>query len=1465
MRIDSFYVVILLFSGLGFQFGNANLDLISPDLWLSPTSDFASSLIADVESCENDACTLISSAGEFSSSGYAGGIGSRRLPRYVSNLYSPLEISATVVKRSSCDQHTLLLSSDPMQLQTSFSSNVPFVRFSWNCGWKAISYASNNLFFTDREECSNLTDYNIRVGINANGMAYFYDDKCEDLQTPPLGAATTPLYLFVGKNQRRASDDDDYYNYDDYEYGSWAQFDDDVYNYEYSYGDDDFVYNEDTRYVVFTSLVLNFSSSLPPTTSPTTAYPTHTPSTSTPTSSRPSLLPTLSTMPTSSLAPTAGPTSEPTFEPTFSPTPCSHRINLSTPLLFPHGHCIDTPVPQRDDDTTRVFLPFYFPFFGEYYTEIIISTNGLLSFLLHVNNFTPRPIPTTGDVPLIVPLWHDIDISRCDDCSILYRSSQDSALLSEVDSMLAGHIEHLVPPAYSSTNAFIVTFVNVPPFSSRGNADPRDTFQCVLVTDGVDSFVLFLYESIEWIGGYGDNYVSVGLDAGDRERFHSLFSPRDNTSDPNVPHAIDIDSMSNVGLAGVFMFSVGSASVQDVSNSGNCSHDAKMFVSPVIGNFVGGEIMTIRATSAACFGETALVTCSFATVNYFSTSEDKNIVAVEAVRISATEVVCNVPYMGRQGSNTVRIDIMDQAGGDETSTVSFNTVYYTAHTETTPPLLTQVVTSDESDAPICISDDAEGLLISLSWDADRVWGADKLALRLVFVSADDAEHATEFDATLVGSSFPNTGSLSISGGDVAAVFNGGVELVGYFELVPTSLLVQGDSHIDPVAYLENYGVFLNNSNSGTTSTQHYIALRSEMSCFVFGSTSSSLSLEVHQNIEPAITAPRKSRSQFSQYNGRRLHHIPEDDDATVQIRGYTVTKEYHDKYYYHFRHLRRCPCREQQIRGELWKEDPGCRKGSSCSLHKGSAVCYRQANPSVDGSSNQCCYSANGNLNTSPTGGGTADRYHYKYFAYIGTLLHFVWDVLPYYHLKKFYLPVYLYLRPIESNCDAQFNTPGFAFGDPHIVSVDNMKYIFNGVGDFHYMIGTHMTGQGAWDMSDNNTFIVVQSRMEEVGSSGASEITAIAVGLPLAGANATSGVWETQVQISRLGSQLLVRIDGAAVTFSAQIPSIDIGELVVTMNTTTMAEVIVSIPGVMILNVILKKNGLAVQCSVHTSMQHKTRGLYGVYNGLPEDDFTAKDGSVLPSNSSSHDIHYTFGMSWAIEDESHSAFHYTTSQPFSSFQRPDFNPTMLSDSSDSLSNTDCLALLHTGNVTDLSPAEVLCSCVSECIFDYLATGDESFALATVDSVQSADTERVVSETVVITCSVNDVSNSTNYTGGYLEASGMLVGDTLTLVCGDDYVLVDGQVAYCTESGEFLPSMLGSCVSTSGATSNPSSSSSSSTSLSTLYVALICVCVVLVLSVCCIIGMRMMREKEGIRVAVATQEVSDGNYHSQAV
>ena len=94
-----------------------------------------------------------------------------------------------------------------------------------------------------------------------------------------------------------------------------------------------------------------------------------------------------------------------------------------------------------------------------------------------------------------------------------------------------------------------------------------NTFQCVLVTDGSLSFVIFLYGEIQWPATGRGRPALVGVNAGDGIK-------QLNVSGSLTEDIINITTTSNVGMPGVWIFQLNGDDISMEPVNGNlyCCH-----------------------------------------------------------------------------------------------------------------------------------------------------------------------------------------------------------------------------------------------------------------------------------------------------------------------------------------------------------------------------------------------------------------------------------------------------------------------------------------------------------------------------------------------------------------------------------------------------------------------------------------------------------------------------------------------------------------------------------------------------------------------------------------------------------------------------------------------------------------------------------------------------------------------------
>ena len=84
-----------------------------------------------------------------------------------------------------------------------------------------------------------------------------------------------------------------------------------------------------------------------------------------------------------------------------------------------------------------------------------------------------------------------------------------------------------------------------------------NTFQCILITDGTNSFVIFLYadDLIQWSQGSASTVdAQAGFNAGDGIRHFTIEGSQ-------TPAIVNISTTSNIGVPGKYMFRVDDTTV----------------------------------------------------------------------------------------------------------------------------------------------------------------------------------------------------------------------------------------------------------------------------------------------------------------------------------------------------------------------------------------------------------------------------------------------------------------------------------------------------------------------------------------------------------------------------------------------------------------------------------------------------------------------------------------------------------------------------------------------------------------------------------------------------------------------------------------------------------------------------------------------------------------------------------------
>uniref|UniRef100_A0A8C4V7F1 Mucin-4 n=1 Tax=Falco tinnunculus TaxID=100819 RepID=A0A8C4V7F1_FALTI len=186
---------------------------------------------------------------------------------------------------------------------------------------------------------------------------------------------------------------------------------------------------------------------------------------------------------------------------------------------------------------------------------------------------------------------------------------------------------------------------------------------------------------------------------------------------------------------------------------------------------------------------------------------------------------------------------------------------------------------------------------------------------------------------------------------------------------------------------------------------------------------------------------------------------------------------------------------------------------------------------------------------------------------------------------------------------------PAVAFGDPHITTLDGLTYTFNGLGDFVLLLA-----------SDAVTSFMLHGRTAQTGAAQATNFVAFAA--KYISATTTTVEWT-------LGSQgdiqVLLNDETIQFSYSQGEQEVYYSPGVLLVNTSSITAVF---DGAIAVSISANSGILSVVCSLPDRYRNSTKGLLGVWDHDPADDFQMPNGTSIPVNSSEEEI-YSYGMTW--------------------------------------------------------------------------------------------------------------------------------------------------------------------------------------------------------------------------------------------
>ncbi|CAL1540486.1 unnamed protein product, partial [Lymnaea stagnalis] len=271
---------------------------------------------------------------------------------------------------------------------------------------------------------------------------------------------------------------------------------------------------------------------------------------------------------------------------------------------------------------------------------------------------------------------------------------------------------------------------------------------------------------------------------------------------------------------------------------------------------------------------------------------------------------------------------------------------------------------------------------------------------------------------------------------------------------------------------------------------------------------------------------------------------------------------------------------------------------------------------------------------------------------------------------------------PSDNCTDFATFLPASAFGDPHIITLDGLKYAMNGWGEYILM-----------NVETRNFTLQGRTGRAETKNSSVTNATVF-----IAFAGKESGKSHFQVELSWDNLTMILFANKMDITsdfyenpnFFFTTDSLSVSRETRNNRTIVSASFLCGVT----IRVYVALKSLEIDFEVDKSLQNKTTGLLGNFNGISRDDLMEPNGYILNSTATESAIFKDFITKWSV-DKTSSVFLYNRGESYRDFNHPEFVP-MFKDEADP---------------AIVQEAEQLCGKENDaCIFDYLATLEKSIA-----------------------------------------------------------------------------------------------------------------------------------------------------------
>ncbi|VVC32247.1 Hypothetical protein CINCED_3A022608 [Cinara cedri] len=971
---------------------------------------------------------------------------------------------------------------------------------------------------------------------------------------------------------------------------------------------------------------------------------------------------------------------------------------------------------------------FQLPFFGFRFNYTRVSMNGYLEFsdppkhYRYPLSFPIKEWPKKHD-PSFIGIFYSkcrIGSLRTDDVDrrkpgVYFRMERD--LQARTDQFGVEMRERLMwdiregvigAEAFVPKHSAIITWKNM---SFAGGIDnslyKTNTFQMILATDEVFTYVIFNYADMQWTshteaggdttGGEGGVPAFVGFNAGNGTRSFEYYPYSQRST---------IRDLVGRGWANNFpgrhIFRIDENIMLGTCNKDIAGTNLPLVFAPESGNMLGGTIVNI---TGPCFEPGDKVRCKFDTEE------------VVGIVVSRNRAVCIQPFLMAEG-----YVILDVAIGEEK--YNWKAKYFVE----TPATATERIRFEDGSVR-----EKKPESIKITWEKQNL--------------------TANFDANI---------KISLYGYKEVKI---SPELI-YIDVIAENIPNSGEYIIKPSLFEDRD----NTENLDLTFGFLQIQL-------ITPTTYSGIP------ISPKLwSKPIPLGWYFSPQWARWYGSAWPENLCDNWIKNDRYLKNFASEVF-------QCPCTLDHALNDRGRflPDVHCDRDANpeCLYNKGAMHCVTTGAPSMEGSEQQCCYDKNNYLMLSydQQWGSRPRRSHNLGFLpwteanKVPTLSQWFHDMSPFYSCclwqeeQAVGCETYRFERRPSQDCVA-YQSPYVAtvFGDPHVITFDNLEYTFNGKGEF---VLVHVDSE-AYKFD-------VQGRFEQLPDNVNGPVMATTL-TSVASRDNTSTVIEIRLRpkTAQWRYRLDVFADGKRVFFDR--PALKVQHFHgVTVYTPSyilnQSEIVVMFQSGAGLEVLENKGFMTTRVYLPWQFINRTRGLFGNWSFDQTNDFTLPDGQVVNPNAYDFEaVHKLFGMAWILEDRDEknkggALFLREHGRTASYYANRSFEP--IFEATPEL-------IIPSNYTDDIKKANELCGDSYQCKYDYAVSLNRDMAFYTLQYQDGYVNTKKTNQHRVISCGVLETPRFGR------KSNFLFVPNTkVTFECNQDFVLIGDQRRSCSSDGKW--------------------------------------------------------------------------------